>query len=211
MIFGEPGTPSPFQYPIGVGVGTAAVDGLVGYSAQLARNARAATTNRVRRSDRPVIWMRRVMRPVRGSTPKIYGRVPVNGRGVADCELIRCGSFLPKTLLPDSLTGGGNSAPMHHRSLSLLAVICLAFGLGGCESMWTSSTRQTKKNYQEVLMPLQTGSVLHRRTYVPNGPEEKKKSTKKETKASKPKPDAEPTATPTPEEESTPPPADRFR
>lgn len=78
--------------------------------------------------------------------------------------------------------------------------------------MWTSSTNQTKKNYQEVLMPLQTGSVLHRRTYIPNGPEQKKKSTKKETKASKPKPDdAEPSPTPTPEEESTPPPSDRFR
>ena len=77
--------------------------------------------------------------------------------------------------------------------------------------MWTSSTKQTKKNYQEVLMPLQTGSVLHRRAYVPKGPDEKKKSTKKETKTPKPKPEAEPSPSPTPEEESTPPPADRFR
>ena len=75
--------------------------------------------------------------------------------------------------------------------------------------MWTSSTNKTKKEYQEVLMPLQTGSVLHRHTYVQRGPEEKNKSKKKETKA--PKPEAEPSATPTPEEESTPPPADRFR
>src|SRR5213075_953045 len=109
----------------------------------------------------------------------------------------RCGSFLPKTSLPDSLTGGGNSRSMQHRSLSLLAVIFLAFAIGGCESMWTSSTKQTKKDYQEVLMPLQTGSVLHRRAYVPQGPEEKKKSKKKETKTSKPKPESEPSPTPT--------------
>ena len=100
---------------------------------------------------------------------------------------------------------------MHYRSLSLLAVICLAVALAGCESMWTSSTKQTKKDYQEVLMPLQTGSVLHRRAYVPRGPEEKKKSKKKETKATKPKPEDEASPTPTPEEESSPPPADRFR
>jgi len=97
---------------------------------------------------------------------------------------------------------------MYHRCFSLLAVISLAFATGGCESLWTSSTNQTKKHYQEVLMPAQTGSVLQRRTYVPTGPQEKKKSKKKETKT--PKPEAEPSATPKPEEESTPPP-DRFR
>lgn len=98
---------------------------------------------------------------------------------------------------------------MHHRSLALLVVICLALGMGGCKSLWSDSTRKSKKQYQEVLMPLQTGSVLHRRTYVPRGPEDKKKSKKKEAAARKPEP--EPSATPTPEEESTPPPADRFR
>ena len=56
---------------------------------------------------------------------------------------------------------------MYHRSFSLLAVISLAFAIGGCESLWTSSANQTKKkkqhqekNYEEILMPLQTGSVL---------------------------------------------------
>ena len=97
---------------------------------------------------------------------------------------------------------------MYNRCFSLLAVISLAFATGGCESLWTSSTNQTKKHYQEVLMPVQTGSVLQRRTYVPTGPQEKKKSKKKETKT--PKPEAEPSATPNAEEESTPPP-DRFR
>ena len=97
---------------------------------------------------------------------------------------------------------------MHHRSFALLAVVCLALGMAGCESLWSNSTRKSKKKYQEVLMPLQTGSVLHRRAYVPRGPEEKKKSKKKEAAARKPEP--EPSPTPAPEEESTPPP-DRFR
>ena len=104
---------------------------------------------------------------------------------------------------------------MYHRLLSLLAVISLAFATGGCESLWRSSANQTKKkqhqekHYEEVLMPLQTGSRLHRRTYVPTGPEEKKKSKEKE-KPKAPKPEEEPSAIPKPEEESTPPP-DRFR
>jgi hypothetical protein len=98
---------------------------------------------------------------------------------------------------------------MHHRSLALLVVVCLALGLGGCGSLWSDSARKSKKQYQEVLMPLQTGSVLHRRTYIPRGPEEKKKSKKKEAAARQPEPES--SATPTPEEESTPPPADRFR
>ena len=106
---------------------------------------------------------------------------------------------------------------MYHRSFSLLAVISLVFVGGGCESLWTSSAKQTKKQrqekqYEEVLMPLQTGSRLHRRTYVPTGPEEKRKSTakKKTEKEKAPKLEAEPSASPKPEEESTPPP-DRFR
>ena len=100
---------------------------------------------------------------------------------------------------------------MYHRSLALLVVVCVALGMGGCESLWSDSTRKSKQHYQEVVMPLQTGSVLHRRTYVPRGPDEKKKPKKKEAAARKSEPKPEPTATPTPEEESTPPPADRFR
>ena len=97
---------------------------------------------------------------------------------------------------------------MYHRSFSLLTVITLAFATEGCESLWTSSANKTKKQYEEVVMPLQTGSRLNRRTYVSTGPQEKKKSKKKETKV--PKPEAEPSTTPNAEEESTPPP-DRFR
>src|SRR5256885_17230308 len=101
MIFGSPGTPSPFQYPAGVGVGMTAA-GVVGYSAQLARKARAAKLLKVRIMVRPAIWMRRVMRPVRGSTPKIYGIVAGNRRLQGDVLRFGCGSFLPKTSLPDS-------------------------------------------------------------------------------------------------------------
>jgi hypothetical protein len=91
---------------------------------------------------------------------------------------------------------------MHHRSIAILAAVCLAFGGGGCAS-------RSNRNYEEILMPLQTGSVLHRRVLVP-ADHEKKSKKKKKKEASTRKPEAEPSATPAPEEESTPPP-DRFR
>jgi hypothetical protein len=97
---------------------------------------------------------------------------------------------------------------MYHRLIALLAVIGFALGGAGCGS-WKITridNPEAKQDYQEVLMPLQTGSVLHRRAYVQRGPETKKTSTKNKKKS--PKPEAEPS--PTPEEESTPP-ADRFR
>jgi hypothetical protein len=89
---------------------------------------------------------------------------------------------------------------MHHRSIAILAAVCVACGGGGCAS-------KSNRNYEEILMPLQTGSVLHRRVFVPA--EHNKKSKKKKKKETT-KPEAEPSATPAPEEESTPPP-DRFR
>jgi len=54
-IFGEPGTPSPFQYPAGVGVGATAVGGRVWYSVQLAKKARTAAAKNIRKSVRPAI------------------------------------------------------------------------------------------------------------------------------------------------------------
>jgi hypothetical protein len=91
---------------------------------------------------------------------------------------------------------------MQYRAFAILAVICLALSAGGCRS-------RANRNYEEVLMPLQTGSVLHRRVEVRT--DRQKKSKKKKTeKPRAPKPGAEPSATPSPEEESTPPP-DRFR
>jgi hypothetical protein len=93
---------------------------------------------------------------------------------------------------------------MSHRAIAILVVICFALGATGCAS-------KSSKNYEEVLMPLQTGSTLQRRVYVSKGPETKTKKKKKEKEREKArKPEAEPSATPAPEEESTPPP-DRFR
>ena len=92
---------------------------------------------------------------------------------------------------------------MFRRLLFFFVIISAAFATGGCAF-------DSRGNYEEMEMPLQTGSVLHRHVYVPTGP--KKKSTPKKTTKEKkePKPDPEPSATPKPEEESTPPP-DRFR
>ena len=94
---------------------------------------------------------------------------------------------------------------MPHRAIALLAVVCLALGAGGCAS-------KSNKDYDEVLMPLQTGSTMQRRVYMPKGPESKTKNKKKEKERGKPRTlEAEPSASPAAEEESTPPPADRFR
>ena len=92
---------------------------------------------------------------------------------------------------------------MHHRSIAVLASATLALVAGGC-------AHNPNKGYDEVLMPLQTGSTLHRRVLVPADHEKKSNKKKKPASASTPKPEAEPSATPAPEEESTPPP-DRFR
>jgi hypothetical protein len=91
---------------------------------------------------------------------------------------------------------------MHHRSIAILAIVFIALGGGGCAS-------KSNREYEEVLMPMQTGSVLQRRVWVHTDREmPTKKKKKKETSTRKP--DAEPTATPAAEEESTPP-VDRFR
>ena len=97
---------------------------------------------------------------------------------------------------------------MSYRVLVIAAVLFLALNVGGCRS-------GANQDYEEVLMPKQTGSVLQRRVQVRSNPEKKskkktdKKEKKKETEKPR-KPDTEPTATPAPEEESTPPP-ERFR
>jgi hypothetical protein len=89
---------------------------------------------------------------------------------------------------------------MYHRSIAILAIVLIAFGGGGCAS-------KSNQQYEEVLMPLQTGSTLQRRVLVRTDRSPKKK---KKKDASKSKPKAEPSATPAPEEESTPS-VDRFR
>ena len=91
---------------------------------------------------------------------------------------------------------------MHHRSIAILAIVFIAFGGAGCAS-------RSSRHYEEVLLPMQTGSVLQRRVWVQTEREKApKKKKKKETSTRKP--DAEPSATPAPEEENTPP-VDRFR
>jgi hypothetical protein len=97
---------------------------------------------------------------------------------------------------------------MSRRSLAILVVLFLALNIGGCRS-------SSNKDYEDVLMPRQTGSVFQRRVQVPGGPEKKstkKKTEKKEKKDTEKarKSEAEPSATPAPPEESTPPP-ERFR
>ncbi len=99
---------------------------------------------------------------------------------------------------------------MHLRAIAILAVLCLAVAFGGCKS-------KSNSDYDEVLMPMQTGSVLQRRVQVKADQEPKPKKKKKEKEkekekapAHKPEAESKPSATPAPEEESTPP-ADRFR
>ena len=90
---------------------------------------------------------------------------------------------------------------MHHRLIAILTVLSLAFGAGGCAS-------KSNKDYDEVLMPLQTGSTLQRRVMVKANHDSKPK---KKKRSSAPKPEAaERAETPPAEEENTPPP-DRFR
>jgi len=89
---------------------------------------------------------------------------------------------------------------MHHRFIAVVIVACLAAGLGGCAH---------NQDFDEIVMPLQTGSRIGRTVVVPAKHEKNEKKKKEEKK--KKSPEAEPSATPTPEEESTPPPADRFR
>jgi hypothetical protein len=102
---------------------------------------------------------------------------------------------------------------MYHRATAILAIFCLALGSGGCASLFQPSkptSSKKKKQYQEVLMPLQTGSTLQRRAYIERGPDTESKKKPKKKQPLSPKPEVEPSETPAPEEESTPPP-DRFR
>ncbi|MEY2552140.1 MAG: hypothetical protein QOG12_2284 [Verrucomicrobiota bacterium] len=92
---------------------------------------------------------------------------------------------------------------MPHRFIAVLLGLVLALGVGGCAS-------NSNRDYDEVLMPLQTGSVLQRRVFV-RSEHQKKPKKKKDEKKKASKPDAEPDATPGPDEDATPPPVDRFR
>ena len=104
---------------------------------------------------------------------------------------------------------------MHHRLIALVVILCFAFGGGGCESLFKPSKPKSKKKqkeYQEVLMPLQTGSILQRRAYIAREPDREPKKKPKKKEAAAPKLEAEPSETPAPTEEATPEPTpERFR
>lgn len=105
---------------------------------------------------------------------------------------------------------------MHHRLIAIFAIVCFAFGAGGCESLFKSSKPKSKKKqkqYQEVLMPLQTGSILQRRAYIEREPDSEPKKKPKKKESPKPKPEVEPAETPPPPtQEATPEPTpERFR
>lgn len=115
---------------------------------------------------------------------------------------------------------------MDHRLFAILAVVCFAWEGAGCAS------RSARERRDEIMMPLQTGSTLHRRVVIDTGvtQEPKKKISKRDSTrrrapepdlspspkpkpkpSPKPKPESEAGPVPTPSEEETPAPPDRFR
>jgi len=108
---------------------------------------------------------------------------------------------------------------MSHQIWVLLFVIWIALGAAGCSSQPQSQSG----NRKEIVLPLQTGSTLHRRIVVPANPEEATGSSrkkKKESSAKKAKKDESernsPTPTPSPAKPKPPveepgPTPERFR
>ena len=94
---------------------------------------------------------------------------------------------------------------MDHRLFAVLPIVCFALEGAGCASEAQRARRE------EILMPLQTGSVLQRRVMIKSETvtEKPKKKDSKSKSAKPPAPMPEPSP-PRPEEESATPP-DRFR
>jgi hypothetical protein len=92
---------------------------------------------------------------------------------------------------------------MHHRLIAIFALLSIALGGSGCAS------KSRSNRYEEVLMPLQTGSTLQRRVIVERTADVKKKRQEKK-KRQPAKPETEPAETPPTSEEEAPPP-ERFR
>lgn len=93
---------------------------------------------------------------------------------------------------------------MYHRLIAIFALLSIALGGGGCAS------KSRSKRYEEVLMPVQTGSTLQRRVFVESTGDQKKKQKEKKKTPSKPKPETETAETPPTREEEAPPP-ERYR
>ena len=104
---------------------------------------------------------------------------------------------------------------MHQRLIAILVLVCFAFGAGGCELFQPSKKSKPsrkKRQFREVVMPLQTGSNLQRRTYVEVEVDSEPAKKPKKKQSPSPKPDAEPSETPSPTEEESPAPTpERFR
>jgi hypothetical protein len=106
---------------------------------------------------------------------------------------------------------------MDHRLFAVLAIICFALGGAGCASQSAIESRD------EIVMPLQTGSVIQRRVMVekegvtkkPKKKKKKEKDDKKDEKKEKEPKRTSPTPAPTPapeaKAEETPAAPDRFR
>jgi hypothetical protein len=97
---------------------------------------------------------------------------------------------------------------MDHRLLAVLAVVCFALEAAGCAS------KSKRAHREEILMPLQTGSLLQRRVAIDSESVTEKPKKKKDSKRSSPKPPPAPAPEPSPqrpEDESTTTPPDRFR
>jgi hypothetical protein len=85
---------------------------------------------------------------------------------------------------------------MDHRLIAVLTIVGFALEGAGCAS------ESQRGRQEETLMPLQTGSTLHRRVLTETGDVTKKPKKKNESKRDLPKP-------PAPEESLAAP--DRFR
>ncbi len=95
---------------------------------------------------------------------------------------------------------------MYHRFCALFIVVCFAVAAAGCAS-------KSQRDKEEVLLPLQTGSSLHRRIVVDDESSfkkverESKRSSKKRKKTEKT--EVAPTEPEKPEETASPP--EKFR
>lgn len=93
---------------------------------------------------------------------------------------------------------------MYHRFCAIFIVVCFAVAAAGCAS-------KSQRNREEVLLPLQTGSTLHRRVVVDDessfkqikrreSKRDSKKRVKKERTEVAPAEPDQPEETPTPPE-----------
>lgn len=96
---------------------------------------------------------------------------------------------------------------MYHRSCAIFIVVCFALEAAGCAS-------ESQRNREEVLLPLQTGSTLHRRVIVDDESsfkDIKRRESKRDSKKKKKTEQTEVVTTEPEQPEETPTPPDKFR